>query len=140
MLSFKQAFAAVGMVAMLAGGTAVTTVAHAQTYPAESGCSKIENPTQEQKGWCLAINRRMGNCLACHTMMLNPWPEGFPPGGNIAPPLVSMKARFPDAEKLRAQIYDATAVNPGSRMPPFGKHKVLSDEEIDAIVAFLMTI
>lgn len=140
MLRFKQALAAAGMAALVAGGSAVAPMASAQTFPAESGCSGIENPTQEQKGWCVAINRRQGNCLACHTIMLNPWPEGFPPGGNIAPPLVSMKARFPDADKLRAQIYDATAINPGSRMPPFGKHNILSDEDIDAIVAFLMTI
>jgi len=51
-----------------------------------------------------------------------------------------MKARFPDKEKLRMQIYDATAANPNSTMPPFGKHKALTDAEIDAIVEFLLTI
>jgi len=140
MQRFKKACAVFGIVSLLTAGLAVVPAASAETYPSESNCSKIENPTTEQKGWCVAVNRRKGNCLGCHMIMVNPWPEGFPPGGNVAPPLVAMKQRFPDTEKLRAQIWDATQINPASRMPPFGKHHVLSEEEIDAIVAFLMTI
>ena len=44
-----------------------------------------------------------------------------------------MKARFPDKAKLRAQIWDATAANPNSSMPPFGKHGALTEEEVDAV-------
>ena len=51
-----------------------------------------------------------------------------------------MKARFPDRAKLRTQIWDAQVNNPGTRMPPFGKHKILSDKEIDAIVDYLYTL
>ena len=140
MQRLKKALAVFGIMSLLGAGAVIAPVASAETYPSESNCKNISEPTLEQKGWCVAINRRKGNCLGCHTIMLNPWPEGFPPGGNLAPPLVAMKQRFPDAEKLRMQIYDATSVSPGSRMPPFGKHEVLSDEEIDAIVAFLLTI
>ena len=81
-----------------------------------------------------AWDRRKGNCLACHMMG-----DGVSPG-DIGPPLIAMKARFPDRAKLRAQIWDATASNPGSRMPPFGKHKALSETEIDAIVDYLYTL
>ena len=81
----------------------------------------------------LAFDRKKGNCLACH--MLG---DGKSPG-NIAPPLVGMQARYPDKAKLRAQIHDATAANPESTMPPFGKHKVLSAKQIDAVTEFVWT-
>jgi sulfur-oxidizing protein SoxX len=109
--------------------------------PTDKECSKLKPADAETKGWCTAINRRKGNCLACHMVTTKkPWPAALPPGGNIAPPLVSMKQRFPDKAKLKAQVWDATKNNPQSSMPPFGRHKLLSEGEIDAIVAWLYTI
>ncbi|MFT7532291.1 MAG: sulfur-oxidizing protein SoxX [Gammaproteobacteria bacterium] len=140
MRRLKKTFTAFGVSALMIVGAGAVNTAAAETYPADKNCKKIENPTMAQTGWCLAINRRKGNCLGCHTILVNPWPEGFAPGGNVAPPLVAMKARFPERHKLYGQIYDATALNPNSKMPPFGKHKLLSEGEIDAIVEFLLTI
>ncbi len=140
MLRFTRAFAALGLAALVTTGVAMSPDARAESWPTESECRSINDPSIEVKGWCTAINRRQGNCLGCHTIMVNPWPEGFPPGGNVAPPLVAMKQRFPDRDNLRARIYDATEFNKHSRMPPFGAHGILSDEQIDAIVAFLLTI
>jgi len=60
--------------------------------------------------------------------------------GNIAPPLVSMKLRYPDRAKLREQIWDATIRNPNSIMPPFGRHQLLSEEEIDNITDYILTL
>jgi sulfur-oxidizing protein SoxX len=51
-----------------------------------------------------------------------------------------MQARYPDPAVLRAQIWDSTAANPVSIMPPFGKHAVLSEQEIDQVVAFVLTL
>nr|NIQ97797.1 sulfur oxidation c-type cytochrome SoxX [Desulfuromonadales bacterium] len=51
-----------------------------------------------------------------------------------------MQARFPDRAVLRAQIWDATARNPDSRMPPFGKYEILSEEEIELIVDYLYSL
>ena len=51
-----------------------------------------------------------------------------------------MKQRFPDKAKLRAQVWDATAINPRTVMPPYGRHKILSEEEIDKVVEFLLTL
>jgi sulfur-oxidizing protein SoxX len=87
-----------------------------------------------EKGKAVAFDRKKGNCLACHMM-----DDGTLPG-NIGPPLVSMKLRFPDKAKLRAQIWDATVTNPNSIMIPFGRHKVLSEEEIDQIVEYVYTL
>jgi len=55
----------------------------------------------------------------------------------MAPPLIAMSARYPDKAKLRAQIWDATAVNPASSMIPFGKHGVLTEQEIDKVTDFV---
>lgn len=82
----------------------------------------------------VALDRKKGNCLACHMI------EGGTLPGNIGPPLIAMKARFPDKAKLRAQIYDATKSNPHSIMPPFGKHGILTDKEIDLITTYIHTL
>ena len=90
--------------------------------------------TAIEKGKAVAVDRKKGNCLACHAM-----DDGNLPG-NIAPPLVSMKLRYPDKAKLREQIWDATIRNPNSIMPPFGRHKMLSEEEIDNITVYILTL
>lgn len=82
----------------------------------------------------LSFNRKKGNCLACHMI------EGGNLAGNIGPPLIAMKARFPDRVKLRAQIADPRPNNPNSIMPPFGPHAILSDSEIDKITTFIHTL
>jgi len=87
-----------------------------------------------EKGKAVAYDRKKGNCLACHAM-----DDGTLPG-NIGPPLIAMKARFPDKAKLRAQIWDATVANPNTIMIPFGRHKALTEEEIDQIVAYIYTL
>ena len=87
-----------------------------------------------EKGKEVAFDRKKGNCLACHAM-----DDGTLPG-NIAPPLVSMKARYPDKAKLHDQIWDATVRNPNTIMPPFGRHRILSEEEIDEVVEYVYTL
>ena len=87
-----------------------------------------------EMGKQLAMTRSKGNCLACHAI-----DDGVLPG-NLGPPLVSMQLRFPDKAILRAQIWDATERNPDSRMPPFGKHGILGEDEIDLILEYLYTL
>ena len=87
-----------------------------------------------EEGKRLAFDRKLGNCLACHMIV------GGELAGNIGPPLIAMKARFPDKSKLRAQIYDATERNPHSLMPPFGRHKALTDKQIDLITDYIHTL
>ena len=79
----------------------------------------------------LAFNKKKGNCLACHLI------AGGDQAGNIAPPLIAMKARFPDRAILRAQIADPRTKNPDSVMPPFAPHGILSDKEIDLVTDFI---
>lgn len=93
-----------------------------------------EGASAVEKGKAIAYDRKKGNCLACHAM-----DDGTLPG-NIGPPLIAMKARFPDKAKLRAQIWDATVANPNSIMIPFGRVKALSEEEIDMVVEYIYTL
>ena len=118
---FKSAFS----LAAVVGALLLTS------FPASAadGASSIV-----EKGKAVAFDRKKGNCLACHMSG-----DGTLPG-NIGPPLIGMKARFPDKAKLRAQIWDSTVANPNSIMIPFGRNRVLSEEEIDQIVEYIYTL
>ncbi len=133
-----------GAALLLSASATISTASAAShggnTLPTDKQCSKMENKSTEIAGWCAAVDRRQGNCLACHVMVTPKWPAGFPEGGNTAPPFVSMKARFPDKAKLRAQIVEPRDANPTTLMPPFGAHKMLTDQQIDDIVEFLYTL
>jgi sulfur-oxidizing protein SoxX len=96
-----------------------------------SGVLAEEAQSAMEQGKALAFDRKKGNCLACHMIAGGDLP------GNIGPPLVAMKMRYPDKAKLRAQIYDATVANPQSSMPPFGSHGILTDNEIDLVTEFI---
>ncbi len=100
-----------------------------------SGCNnKPVHAVAAQQGKQLAFARSKGNCLACHAIA-----DGEMPG-NIGPPLRQIKQRFGSKQRLRQQIWDATAFNPQTSMPPFGKNKILTEQEIDKIVEYLWTL
>lgn len=86
------------------------------------------------EGKQLATERSKGNCLACHVIE-----DGELPG-NLGPPLLAMKARFPERIVLTEQICDATVRNPDSRMPPFCRHGILTEDEVELIVDYLYTL
>ncbi len=85
-------------------------------------------------GRALALDGAKGHCIACHGM---PTLTGIVAAGNAGPPLIAMSARIPDRARLRAWVWDATALAPGSFMPPYGRHRILSEDEIDLIVDFI---
>lgn len=105
----------------------------ASVYAQDGGAAPTEDDIIEQ-GRQLAFDRKKGNCLACHLI------EGGTLPGNIGPPLIAMKARFPDKDKLRAQIADATKSNPHSIMPPFEKFGVMSPDEVYKVTEFIYTL
>ncbi len=83
----------------------------------------------------LAFSRSKGNCLACHMM------KGGALPGNIGPALIAMKLRYPDKQKLRDKIWGTPELEVKySMMPPFGRHAILSEDEIDKIVEFIYTL
>lgn len=92
------------------------------------------NVRQEVDGKQIVLDRSKGNCLACHAL---PGIAENDQPGNFGPALVSMKSRYPDRKQLRERIWDETRFNPQTSMPPFGKHLILTDEEIDKVVDFI---
>jgi len=82
----------------------------------------------------IANDRKLGNCVACHMML------GAKSPGRIGPALIEMQARYPDKEKLRAQIWDATVTNPGSSMPPFGKHEIFTEQQLNDVLEYIWSI
>ena len=87
-----------------------------------------------ERGKAIAFDRNAGNCLSCHIM-----DDGELPG-NSGPPLLQMQLRYPDRSVLREQIWDATIRNPQSVMPPYGRHHVLTEEEIDLVVDYVHSL
>jgi sulfur-oxidizing protein SoxX len=102
--------------------------------PWPSAADEPVSAARLEQGKALAFERRKGNCLACHHI------EGGELAGNYGPPLIMMKARFPDRDVLRAQIWDASIRMQSTRMPPFGRHRILTEEEIDLVVDFVLTL
>ncbi|MBT5231091.1 MAG: sulfur oxidation c-type cytochrome SoxX [Methylococcales bacterium] len=94
--------------------------------------SKVES--QLSSGKALAFSQQKGNCLACHLI------AGGESPGNIGPPLISMKLRYPDKQVLRLRIWNAAQFSPNTPMPPFGKHHILTESEIDDVVEFVWSL
>jgi sulfur-oxidizing protein SoxX len=84
----------------------------------------------------LAFEIAKGNCLACHQF---PGDSGANTLANIGPPLVAIRARFPERTQLRNRLWDPTRTNPNTVMPPYGRHGILSSDEIELIIDYLYT-
>jgi L-cysteine S-thiosulfotransferase len=106
--------------ALVAAGIMAPMAAHAQSNAAE--------------GEKLAFDRAKGNCLSCHEI------KGGDLPGSIGPPLRDIKSKYPDRADLVAILTDETRRNPLTAMPPFGRNRILTEQEIDAIVDFLQTL
>lgn len=93
-----------------------------------------ENAAPFAEGQKIAFDRSKGNCLACHMI-----PDGVSPG-NIAPPLIAMKSRYPDKSKLRDQIWDASIRNMETAMPLFGRHEIITEAEMDKLLEYIYSL
>jgi sulfur-oxidizing protein SoxX len=99
--------------------------------------TSAQSANPHSAGKDIVFDRAKGNCLACHGFPTIPDAEQT---GNSGPPIIAMQARFPDKARLRSIIWDAAVSNSSSFMPPFGKHQVLSEEEIDKVVDFVHSL
>ncbi len=100
------------------------------------------------RGRAIVASRQVGLCLLCHS---GPFPEErFQ--GNLAPDLTGAGTRWSEGQ-LRLRIVDSSRLNPATIMPAYhvtnglarvapawrGK-PVLSAQQIEDVVAFLMTL
>lgn len=100
------------------------------------------------RGRAIVASRQSGLCLLCHS---GPFPEErFQ--GNLAPDLKASVARL-NAPQLRARIVNAAHFNPQTIMPAyyqtshlnrvapkFEGQTILNGQEIEDVIAFLMTL
>jgi len=113
-LSFRNSAPVLALLASLAAASA-----HAQSAVAE--------------GQKLAFDRSKGNCLTCHAI------KGGDNPGTIGPELSDMKSKY-KRDDLFEIVFDETKRNPLTVMPPFGRNRILTEKEINAIVDFLQTL
>ncbi len=101
--------------------------------PSPAQCkAKPSNPIIQ--GGCLVINKKMGNCVACHVI------AGTSMDGNVGPALRNVKHMMASKQALFQQIWNPEATKPNTAMPPFGKNRILTKQQIRKIVDFLWTI
>ena len=100
------------------------------------------------RGRAIVANRQAGLCLLCHN---GPFPEErFQ--GDLAPDLRGVGKRYSEVE-LRRRLVDPASVNPRTIMPSYSRTEglarvapafsgrpLLTDEQIDDVVAFLATL
>jgi len=105
-------------------------------------------PGDPERGEKIVTNRQIGLCLLCHS---GPYPEErFQ--GTMAPDLSGAGSRWNEGQ-LRLRMVDAARINPQTIMPPYyrvdgltrvapgfrGK-TILSAQQIEDVVAYLMTL
>lgn len=89
---------------------------------------------QEADGRSLFARPDKGNCIACHRV-----PEGAGPAtrSDLGPALEGARMRSLGRPALAAVIEDPTRANPATVMPPYGRHHILTPEEIGRVVDYL---
>lgn len=112
---------------------------------AKSLTGKAGDPKQ---GRVVAADRKLGNCLACHSL---PMPEQQFHGAT-GPDLAGVGSRLTQGE-IRLRVVNPKVVNPETMMPAFyrvdGLHRVMDDfagkpiltaAQVEDVVAYLMTL
>ena len=88
-------------------------------------------------GRALYLNERKGNCVSCHQA---PGDPGVKSVATVGPVLEGIRSRFPDRGKLRSLLWDAGMFKTETIMPPYGRHRILTENEIDTLVTYLETL
>jgi sulfur-oxidizing protein SoxX len=82
----------------------------------------------------LFVRRDKGHCIACHQVPAGAGPETR---ADLGPRLEGARMRELGKRALRTVIVDPTSANPDTVMPPFGRHRLLENAEIDRLVEYL---
>ena len=116
----------------------------AAQYPDESQCHQLwdqkTNIKPEIEGCCLFIEKNRGNCVSCHGVNIKNWPSTLGHAGNIGPYLDHQSLRSLKKNQIVEIINDASASNPRTIMPLYGKNLILNTKEIEIIADFLLSI
>ena len=106
------------------------------------------DPGNADTGEKIVLNRKLGNCLACHAITRL---QNHPFHGEIGPALDGVADRYSEAQ-LRLIVVNAKAVFDGTMMPAFYKTEgynrvmknfkgksILSAGDVEDVVAYLLT-
>ncbi len=98
--------------------------------------SQVFSSDRTKEGRKICTTRKLGNCVSCHYL-----PDVESPG-DVGPNLVEAMKHYTEADRdiVRQWVYDARKFNPDTIMPPFGPNKLLTPEQIDAIVDYLYSL
>jgi len=143
----KLALVATGLAAVFISGASA-----AETYKAPNVVENtIPKPLAKdagnaENGRKIVINRKQGNCLACHAISSL---DNQPFHGEVGPSLDGVAERYSDAE-MRLIVVDPKQVFDGTIMPAFYKKEglvrvnkkfkdktILSAQQIEDVIAFL---
>ena len=88
-----------------------------------------------EEGRKVVESKHLGNCAACHVV---PGME-FP--GDVGPDLVKAMKGYSakNRDELRKWVWDARQFNPDTIMPPFGPNKILTSQQVDDVVEYLLS-
>ena len=105
-------------------------------------------PGDPANGRKLAIDRKLGNCLACHVLPIAEQPFH----GDVGPDLSETGGNLSEGE-LRLRVVDSKVLNPDTIMPAFYRNAgfervlknfqgktMLSAQQVEDVVAYLMTL
>lgn len=124
-------------------------LAYSQTWVGDSIVNPLtSSPGDVVRGRAIVANRQVGLCLLCHS---GPFPEErFQ--GNLAPDLTASVGQSTPAQ-LRARLVDPSRFNSISIMPAyyrstglnrvapkFANQTILTGQEIEDVVAFLVSL
>jgi len=123
------------LIANLPRGPWIAALALAATVVATDVARPVRaDSAAAAEGRKIAFDRGKGNCLTCHDI------KGGDLPGSIGPKLENLSSKYPDRNDLVAILTDATKRNPRTVMPPFGRNRILTEREINAVVDFLQTL
>ena len=139
------------LVAVLLGMSIVSLAnqTQAQTWSGDSIVNPLtSSPGDATKGRMIVASRQTGLCLLCHS---GPFPEErFQ--GNLAPDMGASVGYLSETQ-LRARIVDPSRFNAGTIMPSYYRteglnrvapkfegQSILSGQEIEDVVAFLVSL
>lgn len=146
--NFKSIFAT----SVLAAGLIAAGAAIAADYEVvDGGIPKphVEGGGKADAGKAVIIDRKLGNCIACHSVTAL---ADQPFHGTVGPSLDGVADRYSEAQ-LRLIVTNAKAMFDGTVMPAFMKKdgflrvredlegkSILTEQQVEDVVAYLMTL
>lgn len=88
-------------------------------------------------GRTLFLDVKKGNCASCHQA---PRDAGVKSLSTIGPVLLDMQARYAEPRLLAEAIAGTGKRVPDSAMPPYARHRILTEPEIAAIARYVSTL